>query len=654
MRILFVTNELGTGGAEKLVVGYALEMSRRGHRVGVVFSNLDSQADPLQEAGIDLFRVSPRGLKPSTLFTWVSRLRGVVRDFGPDVFHAQSVTSGLAARMASPRTPLLVTIHGISKSNEAPAAFLLRMANVRLTAVSGVTAEGLNRHPWAPRVEILGSGVDADQLSRAAQVADPPELIGTPSLVCVARQDHVKGVDVHLRAMPTLVGEHPAIGLTLVGWGTEFEANQKLADDLGVRERTSFTGLLPYATPHLGAADVVILPSRREGLPIVALEALALERPLVATDVGGTSSAVVDGETGWLIPPDDPSALAAAVLECLADPVEAARRARAGRELVEQCFGSGPMLDKVEDLLRAVASTRSHVPRGKPRVYHHAVRTHQQARIAAWKLSSRRSSAWHGVRIFGYHRVSDDNDIFCVSPAGFRAHMLHLRESDTQVIPLWQALDLLEEPVEGRYVCVTFDDGYLDTVEHALPVLEDLGLPATIFVISDVLEGRVTFDWYRTPPPHFGVADLARIHESGLVDIQAHSRTHPRLTALTEDELHGEVAGSKAQLERHVPPLTSFSYPAGIYGPREIEAVFQAGFRAGIATTPGVNLGAGGLGALNRTMIYWRDDVERFGAKLAGATDAPSRLSEWLRSRRSRPGDGQLAGAGQQRESGHE
>ena len=67
----------------------------------------------------------------------------------------------------------------------------------------------------------------------------------------------------------------------------------------------------------------VILPSRREGLPVVALEALALERPVVATDVGGTSTAIVDGETGWLVPPEDPSALAAAIIDCLADPAEA-------------------------------------------------------------------------------------------------------------------------------------------------------------------------------------------------------------------------------------------------------------------------------------------------------------------------------------------
>ena len=105
---------------------------------------------------------------------------------------------------------------------------------------------------------------------------------------------------------------------------------------------------------------------------------------------------------------------------------------------------------------------------------------------------------------------------------------------------------------------------------------------------------------------------------------------------LSDDDLRREIAGSKEQLERYVPSITSFSYPAGIYGAREVEAVLQAGFRAGVSTAPGVNPGARSLGELHRTMIYWRDDVETFKAKLAGALDVPGRLSDGLRSRRAR------------------
>jgi hypothetical protein len=162
-------------------------------------------------------------------------------------------------------------------------------------------------------------------------------------------------------------------------------------------------------------------------------------------------------------------------------------------------------------------------------------------------------------------------------------------------------------------------------------------LPATIFLISDVLEGAATFDWYEDPPPHLAVEDLPRLLASGLVDVQAHSRTHRRLTLLDENDLRREIESCKERLEQYVPALTSFSYPAGIHGSREVAAVFDAGFRAGVSTTPGVNTGGAPLGELHRTMIYWGDDAGAFEAKLDGALDVPSRLAEGLRARRARP-----------------
>ena len=179
---------------------------------------------------------------------------------------------------------------------------------------------------------------------------------------------------------------------------------------------------------------------------------------------------------------------------------------------------------------------------------------------------------------------------------------------------------LLEHGADGRYVCVTFDDGYRDVLENGLPVLEELGLPATVFVIGDVLDGRIPFSWSRgTVPTAISAADLPRLFESGLVDIQAHSLTHPRLTTVSAAELRREVEGAKAKLEQHLPyKVTSFCYPAGIYTAREVEAVFAAGYRAGVTTRSGVNAGGDALGELRRTMIDWRDDVEDFRLKLSG------------------------------------
>src|SRR5581483_540277 len=145
---------------------------------------------------------------------------------------------------------------------------------------------------------------------------------------------------------------------------------------------------------------------------------------------------------------------------------------------------------------------------------------------------------------------------------------------------------------------------------------------------SDVLAGRSSMDWYEVPPPVLSWHDLPAVRASGLVDVQAHSRTHPNLTKLDPAGLLDEVARAKAELERGLGyALTSFSYPAGIYGEREVRAVLDAGFRAGVTTMPGVNAGGPGLGELRRTMLRWGDGRQEFAAKLEGLLDLPSRLS---------------------------
>jgi peptidoglycan/xylan/chitin deacetylase (PgdA/CDA1 family) len=214
--------------------------------------------------------------------------------------------------------------------------------------------------------------------------------------------------------------------------------------------------------------------------------------------------------------------------------------------------------------------------------------------------------------------------------------MERLIRSGVVPIRLDDALKLLDRPVHTRYACITFDDGYRDFLDHALPVLEDLGVPATVFAVSGILDGNATFEWYDDPPQALTWADLPRIIHGGLVDVQAHSRTHRRMPRLTYADLYQEVAGAKEELERHLPyRLTSFSYPAGLYTEREMKAVAKAGFQAGVTTRPGVNPGGEGLGELRRTMVRWRDSERVFDAKLRGALDRPSRLTSVLQARRA-------------------
>ena len=119
--------------------------------------------------------------------------------------------------------------------------------------------------------------------------------------------------------------------------------------------------------------------------------------------------------------------------------------------------------------------------------------------------------------------------------------------------------------------------------------------------------------------------------------MQSHTLTHPLLPQVDAQRSYEEIAGSKHAIEAHVPyALTSFCYPAGLYGAREVEFVRSAGYAAAVTTNPGVNSGGGELLELRRTLVYGADDTRMFRAKLDGLLDGETRLRRALHARRSR------------------
>jgi peptidoglycan/xylan/chitin deacetylase (PgdA/CDA1 family) len=225
-----------------------------------------------------------------------------------------------------------------------------------------------------------------------------------------------------------------------------------------------------------------------------------------------------------------------------------------------------------------------------------------------------------------------------VSPESFREQMQAVVASGASPISLTRALELLRAgPVDGRYVCVTFDDGYLDNLEQAAPVLRELRIPATIFVATAVIDGTASFYWFDEPPPALSWAQCDALVEEGLVEIQPHTRTHPWLPQVSREQAEDEIAGSRADLEARGYPVATFCYPGGLYGERELELVRAAGYDAAVTTAPGVNAGGGDLHELRRTLIFWEDGPREFALKLSGALDAPPALRALFYRIRSRP-----------------
>jgi len=242
------------------------------------------------------------------------------------------------------------------------------------------------------------------------------------------------------------------------------------------------------------------------------------------------------------------------------------------------------------------------------------------------------SRDWIGVRILGYHRVAEaPGDDLAVAPSAFREQMEAVLEGSAKPVRLEAALDLLEHPIEARYMCVTFDDAYHDNLENAAPILEELRIPATIFAPSLIIDGLAEYYWYENAPRALDWQEISDIVGGGLIDVQAHSRTHPRLTSLDDSQAREEIFGCKSEIESHLPyELTSFCYPSGFYGSREADLVREAGFRAGVTTDPGVNDANVPREMLRRTMIYGCDSLKDFRAKIDGSLDKPPLLRKLL------------------------
>jgi peptidoglycan/xylan/chitin deacetylase (PgdA/CDA1 family) len=267
-----------------------------------------------------------------------------------------------------------------------------------------------------------------------------------------------------------------------------------------------------------------------------------------------------------------------------------------------------------------------------------------RARSTAWSLRTAGGQEEKGLRILFYHRVSDDRDELAVSPRNFRRQMDYLATEAYRVIDVVQAAELLDEgQPPPRTVGLSFDDGFLDVAEQALPLLAERGFRATVFVAPAVVDGWARFGWYRSQPPVLGWDEIVELDREGTLQFEAHSLTHPNLVASRDAAAWQEIIGSKTSLEARLGrPVLAFSYPSGLFGLRERGLVAAAGFRVAVSCEPGVNTSGTDRFALRRRQVDRRDNVLDFRAKVGGGHDSPLPLRGVYRRRRYRAGAGSL------------
>jgi glycosyltransferase involved in cell wall biosynthesis len=350
VRVLHVHRIGGIGGSERHLLTLLPALAARG--VEVRFLGLDDASrapDPFYEQlRVPFVRMpAPRDVDPA--LAW--RVARAVYATRPAIVHTHLVHADLYGALNG-RT-LVSTKHNDDPFRAGAFRFVERALARRAARVVTIT-EALRRFQISrvgiPAAKLVTIHYGLDELPRAwgTNPADevPPDA---RVLLAVCRLERQKGVDVAVRAFAAVRSRHPDVELVVLGEGPERGALESLAQELGVRVR--LPGRVPDVAAWLRRAALLVHPVRWEGFGLAVLEAMVAGVPVVASRVSSLPELVADGETGVLVEPDDPAALAAGVERVLAAP---AQLGEAGRQLARDEFSVARMADRTVALYESV------------------------------------------------------------------------------------------------------------------------------------------------------------------------------------------------------------------------------------------------------------------------------------------------------------
>jgi glycosyltransferase involved in cell wall biosynthesis len=372
IRILELRTVRGTGGGpEKTILLGARHANPSRFLVTVCY--LRNQRDEhfsigerAAALGLDYVEIiEPHPFDPR-IFLQVRRL---VRERRIDIVHAHEYKSDVLAWLVSRREPVvpLATVHGwFGQDTLRERAYYAADKRVlakfpHVIAVSAAIRDELIRSGLrSSAITVVPNGIDHRAFQRQPQrrLAERQRIGATEADVvigAVGRLERQKRFDLLMEAIARVRGARPQVRLFIAGEGGLRGDLEHMRSRLGLEGACVLLGHQPDIANLHNAFDLFVQASDDEGSPNVVLEAMALETPLVATEVGGASDLIVDGEHGLLVPPGSSAALAEAIERCLVDPQGARRRATAARRRVEAGLSFDHRMGAVEAIYEELA-----------------------------------------------------------------------------------------------------------------------------------------------------------------------------------------------------------------------------------------------------------------------------------------------------------
>ena len=275
------------------------------------------------------------------------------RNDPPDLIHVQQRSMLAIGRRIAYRLqrPYVVSIHDYLGPRET-LRFEWRWCR-KLIAVSQSVKDELLKVSSIPeeKIVVIHSGIDLSAADVPGEILAPHR---SPVIGTAGPLEAGKGLRYFVEAIPQVLATHPIAEFLIAGAGPEEHNLRRQVKDLGVSEHVTFVPTMLQLAISLIAMDIFVLPSLRQGLGTIMLEAMLRRRAVIATSAGGVDRVVKDGRTGLLIPPRDSSAIAARITELLDDPLRARAMGQASCEMVRAEFPVERMVEQTANLYREV------------------------------------------------------------------------------------------------------------------------------------------------------------------------------------------------------------------------------------------------------------------------------------------------------------
>ena len=359
IRVLQLLVSTSPGGGPRHVYDLVRNLSRSEFEFMVGAPRDGIFFERFQELGIPVTEIPLGQVGIRQLFATIR----LIRRHGVDLVHTHGKGPGLYGRLAARwlGIPAVHTFHGIHYGSYPWIGqrlylmlerYLARLSHTIINVSASQEAEGLNLQLFSPgQSVVITNGVDFEEMDHVlleSPVKRESLGLGPNDFVlgCVSRFDPVKRLEVLLDALGRLRDRIPDVMLVLVGGGGEEDRIRHLARRLGLQDRVIFTGFLEAPARIYPALDLYLSTSSKEGLPLALVEAMGAGLATVATDVPGHRDVLRQGKTGLLIPADNDSALADAVVSLWADPIKRAALSKAARQWAREELGIEQMLKR--------------------------------------------------------------------------------------------------------------------------------------------------------------------------------------------------------------------------------------------------------------------------------------------------------------------